>query len=192
MQLTPERYDFSKVIGISQNQLEQHYQLYLGYISSLAQIMDRLEISIETNYEYRGLKDGETYSLNGIILHELYFANLGQSRVSPTEKLLEMIRRDFGSYSDWFNDFFKVGSISRGWAVLAYNLRDERLHNIMQNTHNQGLVWYGKPLLVLDIYEHAYMIDFGINRKKYLEIFEKNINWKIVNERFNQLFPYKY
>ena len=101
-----------------------------------------------------------------------------------------LIKRDFGNFNDWIKDFIKCGANGRGWAILSYNYRDQRLQNIMQDTHNHGSVWESEPLLVLDVYEHAYMIDFGINKDKYLNIFRKNINWQIVNRRLNNIFPY--
>ena len=192
MEVIAEEFDFSNIIGISEDQLIQHYQLYLGYISLRKKVLADLQNNNLSNYSYRGLKDGETYSLNGIVLHELYFSNLGQCQVRATDKLLNMIKRDFGSYNNWYDNFFKTASVSRGWTVLAYDFRDESLHNIMQDSHNQGPLWYGCPLLVIDVYEHAYIIDFWIDKKKYLNIIKKNINWKVVNKRFNRLFPYQY
>lgn len=190
MSVDPIDFDFDNVKGISRNQLNQHYQLYLGYIELLESVMGTLENEEQTSYEYRGLKNGETYSLNGIVLHELYFSNLGQSQVKPNSQLVELIERDFGSYNCWLDDFIRTGKVARGWTVLAYDYRDERLHNIMQDAHNVGSVWNSWPLLVLDVYEHAYMIDFGIDRDKYLDIFKQNIKWSVVNQRFYELFPY--
>ena len=184
--VTPQEFDFYNIRGISKNQLQQHYQLYLGYIDLLAEVISTLEEE-QSNYEYRGLKDGETYALNGIKLHELYFTNLGQTNSKPSSKLLKLIKRDFGSYQHWLNDFIRTGKVARGWAVLAFDYRDHRLHNIMQDTHNQGSLWVAKPLLVLDVYEHAYMIDFGINKAKYLKIFQDNINWSVVNDRVEDI-----
>ncbi|HLV08976.1 MAG TPA: Fe-Mn family superoxide dismutase [Halanaerobiales bacterium] len=187
MSISPRRFNFSDVKGISRDQLQQHYQLYLGYIRSQENILSILEREKPGNNQYRGLKEGETYSLDGIILHELYFRNLGQSSMRPDGRLLELMERDFGSYSEWINDFLRTGELARGWAVLAYNYRDERLHNFMQDAHNIGAVWHSTPLLVLDVYEHAYMIDFGINKEMYLQVFRRNIDWEVVNERFKHI-----
>lgn len=187
----PKNFDFYNIRGLSKNQLQQHYQLYLGYIKLLAEVLSTLEKK-QSNYQYRGLKDGETYALNGIKLHELYFGNLGQTKSNPSAKLLELINRDFGNYQNWLNDFIRTGQVARGWAVLAFDYRDKKLHNIMQDTHHQGALWQVKPLLVLDVYEHAYMIDFGIKKAKYLKIFQDNINWSVVNNRvdnINQVTP---
>ncbi|WP_205739370.1 Fe-Mn family superoxide dismutase [Halocella sp. SP3-1] len=189
MAVEPKIFNFDDVKGISENQLNQHYQLYLGYINSLENIMTTLSTEEQTNYEYRGLKEGETYSLDGIVLHELYFANLAQTNVNPARELIWLINRDFGNYRNWLNDFMRTARVARGWAVLAYDYRDESLHNIMQDAHNVGVVWHAWPLLVLDVYEHAYMIDFGINKERYLEVFKQNIDWSIVNKRFYSLSP---
>src|SRR5690554_3315558 len=104
MSISPRRFNFSDVKGISRDQLQQHYQLYLGYIRSQENILSILEREKPGNNQYRGLKEGETYSLDGIILHELYFRNLGQSSMRPDGRLLELMERDFGSYSEWIND----------------------------------------------------------------------------------------
>lgn len=192
MAVIPKKFSFAEVKGITENQLTQHYQLYLGYIALLGNVMNSLLSKELTAYEYRGLKDGESYSLDGIVLHELYFSNLGQSPIEPACQLLELIKRDFGSYKAWLNDFIRTGKVARGWAVLAYAYRDNRLHNFMQDAHNVGVVWQAWPLLVLDVYEHAYMIDFGIDKEKYLEVFKQNINWSVVNKRFYELSPFSW
>lgn len=189
MTIGAKKFNFDDVKGISEKQLNQHYQLYLGYINSLDNIMTTLSTEQQNNYEYRGLKEGESYSLNGVILHELYFSNLGQTPVKPARELIWLINRNFGNYHNWLNDFLYTAKVARGWAILAYDYRDESLHNIMQDAHNVGVVWQAWPLLVLDVYEHAYMIDFGINKEKYLEIFKQNIDWTVINKRFYNLSP---
>ncbi len=188
MHIRPKRFNFRDVRGISQHQLEAHYQLYLGYIDLIENIMNTMDTERQTDYELRGLKEGETYALNGIVLHEYYFENLGLSDQKPSSSLIRMMERDFGSYQNWFDDFLRVGRIARGWAILAYDFRDGRLHNIMQDAHNQGDLWQAEPLLVLDVYEHAYLIEFGIDKKEYLQVFADNIDWSVVNERFSYLF----
>ncbi|MGM0411026.1 MAG: superoxide dismutase [Bacillota bacterium] len=191
MNIIAKKYDFSKVKGISDKQLNLHYQLYLNYINSFNKIMEILSTDNQNNFEFRGLQESKSYSINGIILHELYFENLGISNKNDiNNKLFRLIEITFGSFENWYSNFIKVALNSRGWAVLAYNYRNQRLHNIMQDSHNTYLFWNSKPLLVLDIYEHAYMIDFDINKSKYLNIFLNNIDWKIVNKRFSKIFTY--
>lgn len=190
MKIQSRRFNFDDIVGLSRNQLRQHYQLYLGYIRLRDEILVNLENPGLSSYEYRGLKNGETYALNGIILHELYFANLGQSTEEPSRRLLYLINRDFGSYENWLADFIRTGKVGRGWSVLAYDYRDDMLHNIMQDAHNEGPVWDAQPLLVLDVYEHAYMIDFGIDKDRYLEVFQENIDWSEVNDRFGDVNIY--
>lgn len=188
MPVNPKKFNFDDIRGLSKKQLSQHYQLYLGYIKLLDTVMTNLSTKHQSSYEYRGLKEGETYSLNGIVLHELYFSNLGQTTIKPDRRLIQLLNRDFGSYDDWLTDFIRTGKAARGWAVLGYDYRDNRLHNIMQDTHNLGSVWHAWPLLVLDVYEHAYMIDYGINKEKYLAVFKQNIDWSVVNLRFHESY----
>lgn len=104
-----------------------------------------------------------------------------------------MINRDFGSY-EIFKEMFKSTGLSmRGWVVLIQSDINGKLRIIGQDSHDDGTVYNGKPLLVLDVYEHAYMIDFGINRKKYIDIFFENINWGVVNNRVEKIIkaPYR-
>lgn len=189
MNIIAKKYDFSKVKGISNKQLNLHYQLYLNYIDSFNKIMEILSNNNQNSFEFRRLQESKSYSINGIILHELYFENLGVSNENDiNNNLFRLIEITFGSFENWYSNFIKVALNSRGWAILTYNYRDQSLHNIMQDSHNTYLFWNSEPLLVLDIYEHAYMIDFDINKTKYLNIFSKNIDWNIVNKRFSKIF----
>ncbi|MCG8542277.1 MAG: Fe-Mn family superoxide dismutase [Clostridia bacterium] len=184
-------FDFESVNGISMNQLTQHYKLYEGYVKKINEIWNILakkkdfKGSNPTFSTLRSLKLGESYALNGVKLHELYFENLGGNSTRPFGPILELIIRDYGSYSDFQNRFKGVGLSMRGWAVLAIDPIDNRLHIYGQDSHDKGLVWNAFPLLILDVYEHAYMIDFGIDRSKYIDVFMSNINFDIVNTRLS-------
>jgi len=190
--VTGKSYDFSTVKGISANQLKQHYKLYEGYIkkyneiSSILKSYKSLGEPNATYSEIRSLKLGESYALDGIKLHELYFENLTGTHRPPSGIILDMIIKRFGSYSRFIQLLKDVALSMRGWAILAIDPIDNDLHIFGLDAHDVGAVWEACPLLVLDVYEHAYMIDFGIDRKKYIDIFIENINWDVVNSRITK------
>lgn len=182
-------YDFSKVKGISQNQLQQHYKLYEGYINKLNEIWnmpvdaDNYGQGNSTYSPMRSLKLGETYALDGVKLHQLYFENMVGGNNKPFGPILNLIIRDFKSYENFLKYLKNVGLSMRGWAVLAIDPLDNKLHIIGSDAHDVGAIWLSCPVLVMDVYEHAYMIDFGIDRSKYIDRFIENINWAVVNNR---------
>lgn len=187
--IIPKKFNFNDIEGISLSQLKQHYELYEGYVNKLNEIWDILDERKEikdansTYSKMRSLQLGQSYALNGVKLHELYFENLGGNKNKPFGKVLDTIEHEFGSY-DFFSERFKnVGSSVRGWVVLAIDSKDNKLHIFGSDAHDVGSIWIAHPILVMDVYEHAYMIDFGIDRKKYMDIFMKNINWNVVNNR---------
>ncbi|MCT4607430.1 MAG: superoxide dismutase [Marinisporobacter sp.] len=190
--IVPKKFDFESIKGISKNQLTQHYQLYKGYVKKINSIWEKLEEekfpNPNTTYSpYRSLKLGESYALNGVKLHELYFENLGGKKNIPYGNLLRQIKKDFDSYKNWEKDLLDAGKSARGWVITAYDLIDGQIRNYLSDSHDQGGIWNALPILVLDVYEHAYMIDFGIDRSKYLDIFLKNINWAMAEKRFNTI-----
>jgi Fe-Mn family superoxide dismutase len=184
----PQLFNFNTVEGMTKKQLDEHYALYVGYTNKFREINNLLKQRISyqnpssTFSRLRSLKKGESYSLNGIILHELYFANITGKKGKVSGKILDLINRDFGSYNNFVEMFTNTGLSMRGWVVLILG-DNGRLRIIGQDSHDDGNVYNGKPILVMDVYEHAYMIDFGIDRKKYIDTFFKNINWDVVNKR---------
>lgn len=191
---TPKTYKLEgKLEGISDNQIAQHRDvLYVGYVNKLNEIEQGLEKTDRakangTYSEYGELKREETFATNAIYLHEYYFGNLGAKGGKPAGKLAELINRDFGSYEKWFEDFKAAGIAARGWVVLAYNTDDGKLHNYVQDIHHMGAIWNSFTLLVLDVYEHAYMIDYGVKRAAYLEAFFKNIDWAAAQKRLDRV-----
>ena len=100
---------------------------------------------------------------------------------APTGIIMTLIERDFGSYEHWMAEFKALGLAARGWVVLSYDLDEKRLKNIVCDTHNQGGVWNSVAVFIMDVYEHAYFLDYATARKAYIETFFKNINWDYVN-----------
>ena len=176
--------------GISARQIDEHFDvLYKGYVNKLNEIEGKLPtVNIgEANATYspiRELKKEEVFATDASRLHEKYFANLGGDGV-PKGNIQSLIAEDFGSFENWQNEFKAAGVAGRGWVILCFDWEDNRLHNYMTDIHSEA-VWDCAPLLIMDVYEHSYFIDYGTNRKAYIDAFMKNINWDVVNHRIDQ------
>lgn len=184
-------FTYSKDITVvNQTQYEAHLRLYEGYINSLNKIDSILsqgdsqrEQANATFSWYRELKRGETYALDGIILHELYFENIGGNGGAQEAGPMDMLEQDFGGFDLWKEDFIATAKASRGWAVLCYDQRSMRLRNISLDSHDLGNIAYSAPILVLDMYEHAYFLQYADRKAEYIDNFMKNINWAVVGNR---------
>lgn len=178
---------YASLDGLSEKQISQHHDvLYAGYVKKTNEIRKALETvdksaTNATFSQLRELKVEETFALNGVRLHEFYFDNLG-GKDAAAGTVADWIKEDFGSLEAWAEEFKAEGIASRGWVVLAMDLEEGRLHNFVCDLHNQGGVWGSVPVLVLDVYEHAYFIDYATNRKAYIEAFFKNIKWEECND----------
>ena len=175
---------------VNQAQFEAHLRLYEGYITSLNRIDSVLmfgeaqrDQANATFSWYRELKRGETYALDGIILHELYFENIGGNMKAPEKDLMGILEKDFYSFDQWKEDFIATAKVSRGWAVLCYDQRSMRMRNISLDSHDLGNITYSAPVLVLDMYEHAYFLQYADKKTEYIDNFMNNINWAVVGER---------
>jgi len=174
--------------ALSERQLAEHHDvLYAGYVKKTNEIRKALETvdkaSANASFsQLRELKVEETFALNGVRLHEFYFDNLGGKAPEPDGTVAKWIAEDFGSFAAWAEEFKAEGIASRGWVVLALDLEEGRLHNFVCDLHNQGGIWGAVPVLVLDVYEHAYFIDYATNRKSYIEAFMKNVKWEECND----------
>lgn len=183
---------YAELPGLSKRQLAEHHDvLYTGYVKKTNEIRAKVKSAdlAEANAVYsliRGLKSEETFALNGIKLHEGYFESLGGAG-TPSGKAIDLIKEDFGSYEAWEREFRALGIASRGWVVLAYDWDEDRLHNFLCDAHNQGGIWNCSPLLILDMYEHAYFLDYGAKKKDYIEAFMKNVDWQHVDSLVDRL-----
>lgn len=184
----PKPLPYTQLEGLSEKQLKEHHDvLYAGYVKKIGEIDEKLKTadisSANATYsEFGELKREETFALNGVKLHEGYFDNMKQGGSVCLGTIKELIERDFGSYEKWEAEFKAIGIAGRGWVVLGYDLDEKRLRNILCDSHNHGGVWNMVALFIMDIYEHAYFLDYGAARKAYIEAFFKNINWDFVNE----------
>ncbi len=172
--------------GLSDNQLKAHFGLYEKYVNNINDIETKIKdynLKSPDTLTYRGLHVEQTFNFNGVLLHEFYFGNLGPSNKEPKALLKKMIERDFGNLQNFIEHLKTVGKVMRGWAVAGLNYRTGRLSVYGLDQHNQLTPSMIFPILVLDVYEHAYMIDYGTDRKKYLDAFVMNVDWKKVLER---------
>ncbi|MBI4441569.1 superoxide dismutase [Candidatus Woesearchaeota archaeon] len=177
---------YKSLAGLSEKQLSEHHDvLYAGYVKKVNEIREKLSkadlaTANGTYSDLRELKVEETFAVNGVKLHEGYFDIMGGDG-KPNGPILKWIEADFGSFEKWTEEFKALGLCARGWVVLAFDLYDGKLHNYVCDTHNQGGIWGAVPLLILDVYEHAYFVDYATARKKYTEAFMAAIDWKAVN-----------
>lgn len=186
--------DFSHLVkknmtGLTGNQIEQHLKLYKGYVTKANEIAAKLkdtELSgaNATYHPFRELLVEQSYALNGVVYHEFYFANLGGAGGEPKGQLKSAIDERWGNFGK-FADYVKAaGKCMRGWVIAGYNTRDGRLECFGLDLHNMFVPANVIPVLVLDVYEHAYMIDYGTDRGKYLDAFFNNLDWDAVEKRF--------
>ncbi len=181
-----------KIKGLSPKQLKEHEQLYHGYVKKRNEITEKLrktDLSSANNISYsayRELKVAQTFAMNGDILHRLYFENLGEHNSAVGPLMLELINKRYGSLEAFKEDLFAAALSSRGWVLTAYAIDDGLIENYVLDAHNQTVPILTIPLLVFDVYEHAYMIDFGINRRAYLDVFWQDIDWNVVEERIRK------
>ncbi len=185
--------DFSQLLGMegfSDTLLKNHFTLYQGYVTHTNRLLDNLGQMLRDGKtgspEYAELKRRLGWEFNGMRLHEYYFENLGgKGGLDRTGRLFKKISEDFGSYEAWERDF-KATALMRGigWAILYQDSLNKRLINFWINEHEVGHPAGCTPLLVLDVFEHAFMIDYGLRRADYLEAFFQNIDWKGVEARW--------
>ena len=178
--------------GLSQRQIEEHHDvLYKGYVNKLNEIETKLASAdpAEANATFsliRELKREEVFATNAIRLHEGYFENLGGAGAA-SGPIAELIAEDFGSYQKWEADFRALGIAARGWVWLAWDYDERRMFNFLGDAQNTFPVWNAVPVAALDTYEHAYFIDYGVNRGAYIDAFMKNLDWPAIQKRFDAI-----
>jgi Fe-Mn family superoxide dismutase len=175
-------FDPKSITGISEKVLVSHYENnYVGAVKRLNAIgtqLAELDFAKAPNFVINGLKREELIASNSMILHEIYFDGLGGAS-KPGSALADAIARDFGSVERWHAEFAAMGKAEgggSGWVILAYSPRDKRLVNQWAADHSTTLAG-GRPVLVLDMYEHAYHMDYGAAAAKYVDIYMEAIKW---------------
>jgi Fe-Mn family superoxide dismutase len=182
-ELKPSLYELE---GISREAVEAHYKLYEGYIAKRNEILARLaDVDLESgNQVYsdiRALKVDLTFAIGGVKNHEIYFEHLGGDGGDPSGPIRDLIDRDFGGVDQWRTDLRATGMAGRGWAWTAYDWDEGRLFNYIGDAQNSYPIWNAAPLVALDVYEHAYFLDYRTDRAAYIDAFFENLDWMTIN-----------
>jgi Fe-Mn family superoxide dismutase len=172
--------------GISRASVEAHYRLYQGYVAKRNEILSSLsgvdhEKANQVYSEVRALKVDFTFAIGGIKNHELYFAHLGGEGGDPDGAFKALVERDFGSVEAWRTDLKATAMAARGWAWTAFDRDEGRVFNYIGDAQNTFPVWNASPLVALDVYEHAYFLDYQTDRASYVDAFFENLDWDVVN-----------
>jgi superoxide dismutase, Fe-Mn family len=173
--------------GISRESVEAHYRLYEGYVNKRNEILGRLaeadgSAANQVYSELRALKVDLTFAIGGIKNHEIYFEHLGGTGGDPDGAFAGLVARDFGSVDAWRADLKATGMAGRGWAWTAYDWDEGRLFNYVGDAQNSYPIWNATPLVALDVYEHAYFLDYRTDRASYIDAFFDNLDWDVVND----------
>jgi len=176
--------------GLSAKQIEQHLKLYEGYVAKSNAIHDALKtVDLTTaNATYSAVRElliEQSFAHNGVVYHEYYFNNLGGKGGEPKGALKSAIEEQWGSNGKFFDFLKAAGKSARGWVIVGFNTRAGYVDAYALDTHNIASPANIVPLVVLDVYEHAYMIDYGIDRAKYLDAFINNMQWDVVEKRLS-------
>jgi Fe-Mn family superoxide dismutase len=183
-ELKPSVYELE---GISRAAVEAHYKLYQGYVAKRNEILGKLadadlSAANQVYSDIRALKVDLTFAIGGIKNHEIYFEHLGGEGGAPEGPIGDLIERDFGSVDTWRADLKATGMGGRGWAWTAYDWDEGRLFNYIGDAQNTFPIWNTTPLVALDVYEHAYFLDYQTDRASYIDAFFNNLDWSVVNE----------
>jgi Fe-Mn family superoxide dismutase len=177
--------------GISARTMTEHYKLYQGYVSKYNEVMGKIESvdrssANQTFSDIRSLKIDLTFAIGGVKNHELYFGHLGGKGGEPPAEIKRQIEKDFGSAEKWMQDLKATGIASRGWAWTAWDRDWGYLFNYAGDAQNSFPVWNAVPVIGLDVYEHAYYIDYGTARASYIDAYFKNLNWAAIGENLDR------
>ncbi|KKU80462.1 MAG: Superoxide dismutase [Parcubacteria group bacterium GW2011_GWA1_47_8] len=173
--------------GFSDILLRNHFTLYEGYVSNTNKLVDLLRTVELGTPAWNELKRRFGWEWNGMRLHELYFGNMisGGAKIDEKGDLAKKIKEDFGSIDAWEKDFRATGAMRGiGWVALARDTETGRLFNVWVNEHDGGHLAGASTILIMDVFEHAFAIDYGLKRTDYIEAFWKAIDWGVVSERF--------
>lgn len=196
MEYEPKNFDsLLGIKGFSDQLLKNHFILYQGYVANTNKLAEALSKMIkegkEGTSEFAELKRRFGWEFNGMRLHEYYFGNMvkNSNSIGKDSKLFKKLAEEFGSYENWEKDFKATASMRGiGWVILYYDKAANGLFNVWVNEHDTGHLSGAVPLLIMDVFEHAFMIDYGLKKADYIESFFKAIDWKVVSVRFDEAF----
>jgi len=187
----PRTFDhLTRLPGFSEQSLRTHLALYQGYVTNtnlLAEMMrEWLTVGKSGTIEWAEMKRRFAWEFNGMRLHELYFENLTSTAtaLSRQSRLFKKIEEDFGPYELWERGFKRTGEMRGiGWVILAFDPQTDRLFNAWMSEHDTGLLVGTRPLLIMDVFEHAFLVDYGLKRNEYVEAFFNVVDWRKVESR---------
>ncbi len=174
--------------GFSEELLKNHFKLYEGYVANVNKVSEILKETDKASPQYAELKRRFGWEFNGMRLHELYFSNLikDASEIDENLSIYKKIVDDFGSFDAWKEDFISSGVMRGiGWVILCYDKEGDKLFNVWINEHDLGYLAGATPLLVMDVFEHAFILDYKMDRKSYINAFINGIYWEEVERRLN-------
>lgn len=186
---TPKNYEhLIGMPGFDNELLQTHFKLYEGYVKNTNDLLTQLE-SLPISYEKGALRRRLGWEFDGMRLHELYFDNLGgNGKLNAKDPLYLALVAQYGSIEKWKEDFIATGMIRGiGWALLYYDPVQKKLINVWINEHDTGHFVTSSPLLIMDVFEHAYMLQYKLDKAKYIQAFFDNINWEVVSRRYVKL-----
>lgn len=189
-QAIPDKCFASERVGIGRRTHEEHLKLWQGYANKTNELRKALaEMEVDpakANQIYsqmRALKVDLTFAYQGLINHNVYFDTLGGDGGPATGKAGELIAASYGGFDAWAADWKATGMAARGWVYLAYDHAEKRVFNYIGDAQNTFPLWNHTVVLAMDVYEHAYFLDFGVARMKYIEAYMQCIDWDAVNKR---------
>ena len=179
---------------LSEKNIDNHIKLYEDYLENFNKVSAKLDSADRSNInsnnsEFRSLKLDETYNMNGAYLHELYFANIGDNNSQINMNTLSYMRlsRDFGTFDDWQKDFIACGLSSRcGWAVTYLNFYTQSYMNCFVDLHSKDIPAGMYPVIVMDMWQHAYYKDYLKDSKTYMVAMMKQLDWNIIEKRIKK------
>lgn len=195
--MTYEPKNFEHLLGIegfSDELLKNHFTLYQGYATNTNKLLESLSNLVKegkTGVEFAELKRRFGWEFNGMRMHEYYFENITKEakQLNKNSNFFKKLVEDFGSFENWEKEFKAMGIMRGiGWVILFYDLKAKRLLNVWINEHDAGHLSGAVPLIVMDVFEHAYIADYRLKRADYIEAFFRVISWTVVSERFNEVF----
>jgi Fe-Mn family superoxide dismutase len=186
--------DFTHLLGtpgLSDALLKNHFALYEGYVKNTNSLVEKLTELTKTDKmaspEYAEIKRRFGWELNGMKLHEIYFGNMTREKSALDEgtALAHRMKDDFGSVAKWQASFRAVGAMRGvGWALCCYDPEEDSLYNLWINEHNVNWPANAEPILLMDVWEHAFMLDYGIKRDGYIGAFMNAVDWDVAVRRF--------
>lgn len=179
--------------GLSARQMGEHYKLYQGYIKKANEIEEKLKTvdkstANATYSDLRALKLGQSFAIDAIKAHELFFGHLGGGNTEIKDRFVEkLIVDNFGSFDAWLEDMKQTGIAARGWVWSAFDWQTGKVLNVLGDAHDAFPIWHATPFVALDVYEHAYFIDYGVTRADYIKTFFSHLNWEVIDKTLTSI-----